>query len=209
MNEANEAKKGSKLKIVGIAALIYIVLYVAMSALGYFLKQYGTAGEMVGFNANLPLQMLNLIILLYLLNKILYKPVLNFMEERNGRIQRQIEEAEADRKKAREFLSQTEQELNRIRKESSAMLQEARHSAQQERERLMQKADEERTAMMERTQREISQQVEQARADLQAEVANLAVQISRQVVSDSLQEEDLRRLSRESLERIEQSQSMN
>jgi len=153
--------------------------------------------------------MLNLIILLYLLNKILYKPVLNFMEERNGRIQRQIEEAEADRKKAREFLSQTEQELNRIRKESSAMLQEARHSAQQERERLMHKADEERTAMMERTQREISQQVEQARADLQAEVANLAVQISRQVVSDSLKEEDLRRLSRESLERIEQSQSMN
>ena len=163
---------------------------------------------MVGFTADLPMNMANLIVLIWLLNKLLYRPVLKFMEERNKRIQRMIEEAQTDRAKAKEFVGETEQELARIRKESTDMLRQAREEAQQERSRLIEEADKERDSILEGAQREIRLQVEKARVELRGEVAGLAVEIAQQVVGGSLAEADLQRLAEESLTQMEQESSV-
>jgi len=199
---ANKKKSAGKIILVGAA--IYIAIYVGMKLLGYLLSQFGEAGQMVGFTANLPIMMANLILLIWLLNKLLYKPVLNFMEERNNRIQKMIEEAQADRERSKHAAAETEQELARIRKESANMLREARQDAQSERVRLIAEADKERDGILEDAQREIRLQVEKAKAELRGEVAELSVKIARQVVASSLSQEDLQRLAQESLAQMEQ-----
>jgi len=180
----------------------------AMMYLGAAVKKFGVAGQMVGFTSNLPIQMANMIILIWALNKLLYRPVLGFMEERNNRIQRQMTEAEADRKKAEEQVRQTEQELAKIRKESAGMLRQARKDAEDERHRLIQEAEKERSAILGKAQREIDLQVKKAKAEIRGEVARLAVQISQQVVGQALGESDLNRLAEESLSQMER-QSAN
>jgi len=201
---AKEAPKGKVWKVVILGALIYLVIYVTMSLAKYGLERLGQPGQMVGFTENLPIMMANLGILIWILNKLLYKPVLKFMEERNNRIARQIEEAEADRGKAREYLSQTEQELARIRKESTAMLREARQSAQTERASLIQQAERDRAGILDKANREIILQLDKAKSELQTEIADMAVQVARQVVSASLSEAELNRLAEECLVQMEQ-----
>jgi F-type H+-transporting ATPase subunit b len=203
MAEPGKQKKRAR-QIVLTGAVIYVAIYVGMKLLGHLLSQFGEAGQMVGFTANLPIQMANLILLIWLLKVLLYRPLLSFMEERNNRIQRTIEEAQADREKGKAYVTETEQELARIRKESAAMLRGARQEAQSERTRLVTHAEKERTEILEDAQREIGLQVEKAKAELRGEVAELSVQIAQQVVSRSLSEEDLRRLAQESLAQMEQ-----
>lgn len=207
MEEATK-KKSPRWKWVLIAAGVYLVIFVLMNLLGAALEKFGEAGQMVGFTANLPIQMANMVILIWALNKLLYRPVLSFMEERNNRIQRQMAEAEADRKKAEEQVRQTEQELARIRKESSTMLRQARQEADDERHRLIQEAEKERSAILEKAQREIDLQVKKAQAELRGEVARMAVQISQQIIGQTLGESDLNRLAEDSLSQMEQ-QSAN
>ncbi len=207
MEEATK-KKSSRWKWVLIAGAIYLVVFILMNLLGAALKKFGDAGQMVGFTSNLPIQMANMIILIWALNKLLYRPILGFMEERNNRIQRQMAEAEADRKKAEEQVQQTGQELEKIRKESAGMLRQARQDAEEERHRLVQEAEKERSAILEKAQREIDLQVKKAKAEIRGEVARLAVQISQQVIGQALGESDLNRLAEESLSQME-SQSAN
>jgi F-type H+-transporting ATPase subunit b len=206
--EETTKKKRSRWKWVLIAGAIYLVVFILMNLLGAALKKFGVAGQMVGFTSNLPIQMANMVILIWALNKLLYRPVLSFMEERNNRIQRQMAEAEADRKKAEEQVKQTGQELEKIRKESSGMLRQARQDAEEERRRLIQEAEKERSTILEKAQREIDLQVKKAKAEIRGEVARLAVQISRQVIGQALGESDLNRLAEESLSQME-SQSAN
>lgn len=207
MEEATK-KKSPRWKWVLIAGSIYLVIFILMNLLGAAVKKFGVAGQMVGFTSNLPIQMANMIILIWALNKLLYRPVLGFMEERNNRIQRQMAEAEADRKKAEEQVRQTEQELAKIRSESAGMLRQARKDAEDERHRLIQEAEKERSAILEKAQREIDLQVKKAKAEIRGEVARLAVQISQQVIGQTLGESDLNRLAEESLSQMER-QSAN
>jgi F-type H+-transporting ATPase subunit b len=206
--EETTKKKRSRWKWVLIAGAIYLVVFILMNLLGAALKKFGVAGQMVGFTSNLPIQMANMVILIWALNKLLYRPVLSFMEERNNRIQRQMAEAEADRKKAEEQVKQTGQDLEKIRKESSGMLRQARQAAEEERRRLIQEAEKERSTILEKAQREVDLQVKKAKAEIRGEVARLAVQISRQVIGQALGESDLNRLAEESLSQME-SQSAN
>ncbi len=207
MEEATK-KKSSRWKWVLIAGGAYLVIYILMNLLGAALDKFGQAGQMVGFTANMPIQMANMIIMIWILNKLLYRPVLNFMEERNNRIHRQMAEAEANRKKAEEQVRQTEQELGKIRKESAGMLRQARKDAEDERHRLIQEAEKDRSVILDKAQREIDLQVKKAKAEIRGEVARLAVQISQQVVGQSLGESDLNRLAEESLNQMER-QSAN
>jgi len=202
MAEAEKKKRSTK-KLILIAALIYGVVYVAMYLLGSLLERFGESGQMVGFTPNLPINMANLIVLIWLLNKLLYRPILKFMEERNNRIQGMIDEAQSDRAKAKELAAEVERELARIRKESKDMLRQAREEAHQERSRLIEEADKERDAILEGAQREIRLQVEKARLELRGEIAGLAIEIAQQVVGGSLAEADLQRLAEESLAQME------
>lgn len=203
MADQEKTRRSAKWYI-AVAFLLYLVIYGAALGLGYLLERYGATGQMVGFTFNLPINMANLIVLIWLLNKLLYGPVLKFMEERNHRIQRMIEEAQKDRAKVKVQVADTERELSRIRKESTHMLRQAQEEAHQERARLIALADKERDSILEGARREIRLQTDKARTELRGEVAGLAVEIARQVVAGSLSQQDLERLAEESLAQMEQ-----
>lgn len=197
--------KQGKLKLILIASVVYLAIWGALKAVEWTFTE--EQGQLVSITANYLVQIVNLLILIYVLNRLLYQPVLNLIEERNQRIQKQIDDAEADRAQARKLAEETQAELNRIRKESTNMLREARQEAQEEKSRLMEEANRDRSEMMERTQREIDNEFKAARTALQAQVANLAIRIAEKVIRKAQSGEQLRRMAEESLSEIESRES--
>ncbi|MDA1001000.1 MAG: ATP synthase F0 subunit B [bacterium] len=65
------------------------------------------------------IQWANFLILLILLNKILYKPLLKLMNERQGKIDGDLSSAERDRSEALGYVSQYEDSLSEIQRENT------------------------------------------------------------------------------------------
>ncbi len=142
---------------------------------------------MINLDLTLVIQMVNFVVLLLILNRFLYKPVLNILDERKGRIQ----ESE---KNVRELGEETARQWEAYEKQ----LQEARLSATAERERLKGEGLEAERKLLDEVRTEAARAVEEARGQLQTEMTKakdalraqadgLAVDIAQKILGRSLQ----------------------
>jgi F-type H+-transporting ATPase subunit b len=141
----------------------------------------------INLDLTLVIQMVNFVVLLLILNRFLYKPVLNILDERKGRIQ----ESE---KNVRELGEETARQWEAYEKQ----LQEARLSATAERERLKGEGLEAERKLLDEVRTEAARAVEEARGQLQTEMTKakdalraqadgLAVDIAQKILGRSLQ----------------------
>ena len=80
------------------------------------------------FGVDLPkliFQVVNFLLLLYLLNRFLFKPVLKLLDERESRIKKGLEDAEAAAKDRELAKAEREAALDEARKEAQAMVDSA------------------------------------------------------------------------------------
>jgi F-type H+-transporting ATPase subunit b len=143
---------------------------------------------------------INFLILLFLLSKFLYRPIVSMLDERSRRIQESLEAAEraqadvarADRERE-ELLATTRREIGEMMAQAQSAAEriqsEARSTAQQEAQRIVETARQEADA--ERAQ---------AMAELRREVASLAVSAAERVISRSLDDQTHRQLVEEFLD---------
>ncbi|MDP3732926.1 MAG: F0F1 ATP synthase subunit B [Candidatus Daviesbacteria bacterium] len=111
-------------------------------------------------------QVVNFLILLFILKKFLYKPILKVLEERKRKIEESLKNAEEIEKKLQltedekeKILAKTSQEaqrlLDRVKKEIELMKEEGKVEAQQEAVRIIQKGQEQLQAEMEKMKQEL------------------------------------------------------
>lgn len=75
------------------------------------------------------IQLINTAILCFILSKLLYQPVLKFLNARKEKISSQIDKTEADMAQAQALKKEYEEKLKNIESERTAILQEARTTA--------------------------------------------------------------------------------
>lgn len=92
-------------------------------------------------------QLINFIILVILLRKFLYQPILNTIETRQQRIQYQWQEAHFQRQKAEQEQANLRQQQQQIQQKLTALMVEAKQKAQKYQQGLMQQAKEEVSEM--------------------------------------------------------------
>lgn len=92
-------------------------------------------------------QLINFIILVVLLRKFLYQPILNTIETREKRIQSQWQEAHFQRQQAEQERVYLQKEQQQFQHESVALMVEAKQKAQQYQQTLIQQAKAEVTQM--------------------------------------------------------------
>ncbi len=88
-------------------------------------------------------QIVNFIILVVLLKKLLYKPIVNAMQERENKIKEHLEEAKKKKGQANEIKAQYEQKQREIEEKRDDIMQEAKHDAEKRRKELVADAREE------------------------------------------------------------------
>jgi F-type H+-transporting ATPase subunit b len=145
----------------------------------------------------LAFQVINFLILLYLLNRFLFKPVLARLDERSSKISKGLEDAEtADRELAR---AEREAAVSEARKEASNLIANANKIATDTRNEILAEARAQAEKVTERARQEIVAEKDRAMAELRAEVANLALDAAGKLVRSEMDGPTQRRLVEEFL----------
>ena len=147
-------------------------------------------------------QVFNFLLLLYILNRLLFKPLLARMDERSAKIERGLEDAEAaarDRELARE---EREAAVSEARKEASAMIASANKIAEDTRNEILTEARSEAEKVTQRAREEINAEKEKAMSELRAQVADLALEAAAKLVRSDMNATTQRRLVEEFLAEV-------
>lgn len=103
-------------------------------------------------------QAINFLVLVFLLYRLLFRPVMMAVRERSVRTQALIRSAEQEREEARALQSELEEQRQRVGIEADEIISQAR-----------QRAEEEHRAILETARQEAEQLIAEARADVQRE----------------------------------------
>jgi F-type H+-transporting ATPase subunit b len=88
-------------------------------------------------------QVINFVVLLFILKRLLYKPVKEILEKRRGLIQKTIEDAERTKKEALELKKQQQQEVNKLKTLQPQMIEDMKKEVMEEKKKLLIEAKEE------------------------------------------------------------------
>jgi len=159
--------------------------------------------SIIEVNWTLAVQLVSFLLLLVVLSKLLYRPLLGALEGRTAAIQQQLAEAQAAREEAQRALGAMEERIRAAQADAQALRERALREAAELRDRLSAEARQEAARLIEGAHAQVSQEVRRARAELRAEVGVLATQIAERLIRKSLNDEDHQRILREALARIE------
>jgi len=162
-------------------------------------------GGLIDVNASLIVQVVNFLILLAVLYRFLFRPLVGTLESRTATIKQQLAEAQAAREEAARQLVDFEARLAAARAEAQAARDRAMREAAELKERLTADARQEAERLVQAAKSEIAREIRRAKADLRAEVGGLAVQIAERLIQKSLRDEDHQRIVREALARMDAS----
>jgi F-type H+-transporting ATPase subunit b len=140
---------------------------------------------------------INFAILLWVLQRFLFKPVMNMLDQRANRIRESMENAEAVRAETARLEAESKDILDRARQESQQLLAQANRNAERILTEARQAAQEEGERLVERARAELSRERAQAFEELRQQIGDLAIQGASQVVRRSLDPNQHRELLRE------------
>ncbi len=127
-------------------------------------------------------QIVNFFIILFILQKLLYKPVLGAMKKRQERIQKSQIEADEKMKEADELIKKYDRKIEDIQNEKRNILEDARKQAQEKKESLLkeykQEAEDKRKVYL----KEIEDERENFTNNLRKKLGNSAVKIASHIL---------------------------
>ncbi len=126
--------------------------------------------------------------LVWVLDRILFRPVTEILDERERRTRGYRAEAKAMQAECARQRAQYEEAVKRARAEGYHLVEARRQQALQQRERLLMTVREETRAEVERVRRELTQQVQEAKHQLEPIAEALGREIARQVLGRRVEE---------------------
>jgi F-type H+-transporting ATPase subunit b len=145
---------------------------------------------MINLNLTILSQILSFLFLMWVLHKILYKPMLEFLDNRKKNIADSLDRAKQARLEAKNLLETGNEELKQKRLEAHEIYEKLTDEANDEAQRIREEAREAADKEIEKAKEEIRQMVEQAKFELQKQVSDLSIQIAEQVITRELKATD-------------------
>ncbi len=155
----------------------------------------------------IPLQVLNFVVLFGVLGYLLRKPAREFFAGRTRAIQQSVAEARAAREQAEKRLAEVEERLKRLGEEIGALEDEARREAAAERDRLRAAAQVEAGKILAAAESEITNLTRVARRELKSYAARLAVELAEERLRREMNPDTQDRLLRAYAEDLAESAS--
>ncbi len=124
----------------------------------------------------------NFVVLVYILKKFAYKPILQFVADRTAKIKQGVEDAKLAKINLAEAAAQREQILLEARREAKQIVEQAKTNAQQQAEQTIQHSRAESEKIVRAAQTQIKQEQIEALQQAKREVAGLVVQASEKLL---------------------------
>ena len=134
------------------------------------------------------------VLLLLLLSKFAFPPIIGAVEERERKLQEAIDGARADREAAAGLLAQQRQELEAARGEAQKFIADGRAAGEKMRAEMIEQTHQQQQEMLERARREIDAERDRAIMELRREAVDLALAGASKVIGQNLDDAANRRL---------------
>lgn len=147
-------------------------------------------------------QIVNFVILLYILRRYLYKPVLAMLDKRAKIVSTSLEEAKRAEIGVKEAEKMKEEMVSKARVESREIIDEAKEIGVKEREVILAKTREDNERLMKAGVKAVEQERESMKAELEKEVGKLLVFGLEKVTRKILTPADQKKIMEESIDSI-------
>lgn len=139
-------------------------------------------------------QLINFTIVLYVLYRFAYKPILKTLNDRAKKIEKGIEDAENAKKKMEEMTEKEREILIKARKEAQAIVKEAEENAKKNTDSISQGAKEQAQKIIEETKEIIKKERETMVAEVKKEIGSLVILATEKLISEKIDKEKDREL---------------
>ncbi|CAB4244662.1 F0 sector of membrane-bound ATP synthase, subunit b [Methylacidimicrobium sp. AP8] len=147
-------------------------------------------------------QTINFAIVLWVLNRFAYRPVLRILEERRARIAESLQNAERIQKELAAAEEARRQILHQANERAAQIVAEAEQAAKLQREKLLKEAAKEAERVLAKARARAEQEQQQSRAVFRREVGKLVIALTAKVSGKILTAEDQERLRAETLAQL-------
>ena len=139
------------------------------------------------------------VLLMVVLKKMAWVPILKGLQDRENKIRSDLEEAEDSAKSATETLKQYKAQLAQAQHDADRIIEQSRSDALKLGDQLKDQTQSEITAMKQRAANDITRAKEQALADLYSQTATLATAVAGRILQRQINPDDQRELIDQSL----------
>jgi len=154
----------------------------------------------LGINGKLLLaQIINFLILLFVLYKFAYGPVLKMLDERTKKIEKGMKDAEASGQKLEEIAAREKGILDEARHQAKDMVKRAEDAAVLQSEEIVISAKNQTEKMLEDARKQIEQEKNKILAEAKAEIATLVMSATEKIIDEKLDENKDKELIREAI----------
>ena len=148
-------------------------------------------------------QMINFFILLFILQKLFYKPVIKAMEDRQERINNIRNEADRKREEADELIQEYEQNKKELEEKKEKMMDEAIKEADEKKESLLESYKEEAREKRESYINEVKEEKENFLNELRSTLGRSSVNIASKILETITEEELTDKIFKTFIKKIE------
>ena len=142
-------------------------------------------------------QIINFVLLLWLLNKFATKPLSNFLQKRAQSIQNDLEVAEQNKAESDKILAEQKELLKEAHQESQEIRKKAEDSAKKELNSVLVKAKADSAQIIENSKKDIELEYKRAQKSLTEQAATLSIKISEKLLKKQISEDDQQQLIQE------------
>jgi len=149
------------------------------------------------------------LVLLFLLKKFAWGPLLRALEARQEKIQKSLDDAEKAQKELERLNNESADILRKAHAEAESIISKSYAESEKLREELKQKAREEADAIIRDARSQIETETSKALRQIRSEIADMSVMIASKLVQRNFTKEDNNELIEETLKQIEEGMRPN
>ncbi len=141
-------------------------------------------------------------LVLWLLRKFAYGPLLSVMDKRRKTIDEGLDQAKQAQEELASITKEKEKVLEAARNESLTMIQTAQKDAEARKQDIMTKASDEAQALLAKTRQQLGQEKQQMLDQAKGELAGLVVAATSKVISGQLDEKLQHKLAEQAIKEV-------
>jgi len=141
----------------------------------------------LGINGKLLIaQIINFLILLFVLYKFAYGPILKMLEERTNKIEKGLKDADESHKKLAEIVQKEKEVMAEARKEAQAIIVKAEEQAKKNKEDIITESKTQSEKILADAQKKIEEEKNKMMVEVKGEIANLVVLATEKMIGEKM-----------------------
>jgi F-type H+-transporting ATPase subunit b len=134
------------------------------------------------------------IVLLVILKKVAWKPILSALDQREAAIKESLEKAEKAREEAQKVLDKNQANIAQAEEESKKIIDQSRAYAEKLKDQMMRESKEQAKKIVDDAASEIERKKEAAFNELKNQVAEIAINAAEKILRESLDKESNKKI---------------